>query len=307
MLVHRDFRNLPAIPNPVLTIGTFDGVHLGHQKIISSMVDEALAVKGQSLLITFEPHPRKVIRPDEALGLINTLDEKISLLAKTKLDHLVVVPFDKYFSEIEAEDYIEQFLVKFFKPHTIIIGYDHHFGKMRRGNFELLSRYADEHRYRLLEIPKYILNEIGISSTRIRTAILDSDISSANNLLGYNYFFHGTVESGDRIGRTIGYPTANLAITNADKIHLGHGVFAVYVEMETGEQAKGMLSIGTRPTLTDPTEKVEVNIFEWDREIYGEVLKVSVKTFLRYQEKYPSLEELTAQLHRDKEDSLAVL
>lgn len=306
MQVHRSIDSLPAFHNAVITIGTFDGVHLGHQKIISALVQQARSVGGESIIITFDPHPRKIVKPTGNLQLINTLEEKIELLQKKDIDHLVVVPFTEAFSELPADLYIKDFLITLFHPHTIIIGYDHHFGKDRKGNYLLLEEKAIEYNYRLLEIPKHVLDEIAISSTKIRNALLLADISTANKLLGYEFFFEGVVVEGAKLGRDLGFPTANLNYTNQDKLHLGEGVFAVYIELN-GIQKKGMMSIGNRPTFNDIVEKVEVNIFDFNESIYGKIVTVHVKKFLRPQEKYNTAEKLVAQLHRDKVNSLSVL
>lgn len=306
MRVHRSIEQLPSFSNAVITIGTFDGVHEGHKKIIDALIREAASVQGESVIISFHPHPRKIVNPDEHLQLINTLDEKTELLSKTGIDHLVIVPFSYEFSEQTADEYIENFLIKKFHPHTIIIGYDHHFGKERKGNFMLLAEKADRYGYRLLEIPKFILDEIAVSSTKIRNALLQSDVETANRLLGYEFFFEGTVIKGDQLGRRLGYPTANLQYTDPEKIRLGHGVYAAYAEMD-GKQFKGMLSIGSRPTLENSDERVEINIFSFDEEIYNQKIRVIVKKYLRPQEKYSSLEELKLQLAVDRKNSLAVL
>ncbi|MGZ3950354.1 MAG: bifunctional riboflavin kinase/FAD synthetase [Flavisolibacter sp.] len=306
MQVHRSTEKLPLFTNAVITIGTFDGVHEGHKKIVDALIREARSVQGEAVIITFDPHPRKIVKPNEHLQLINTLDEKIELLEKTGIDHLVIIPFNRAFAGQTADEYIANFLVAKFNPHTIIIGYDHHFGKERQGNFMLLAQEADKYNYRLLEIPKYILQEVAVSSTQIRKALLDSDIETANKLLGYDFFFEGIVIRGDQLGRKLGYPTANLDYTELDKIHLGHGVYAAIAEVN-GARYKGMLSIGNRPTLQNSNERVEINLFEFDDEIYGETVRVVVKNYLRGQEKYSSLEELKLQLAIDKQHSLAVL
>ncbi|HEX8316287.1 MAG TPA: bifunctional riboflavin kinase/FAD synthetase [Flavisolibacter sp.] len=306
MQVYRGIEQLPAFKKSVITIGTFDGVHQGHRKIITALKQEAVRVKGETIIITFHPHPRKIVQPDRPMQLINTLDEKIELLRKAAIDHLVIVPFTPAFAELTADEYIENFLVKNFHPASIIIGYDHHFGKGRSGNYKLLEAKAAQFNYHLIEIPGEILNEITVSSTKIRTAILSSDITSANSLLGYSFFFEGVVVQGDQLGRTLGYPTANLQYTDEDKIHLGHGVYAVYAEVE-GVRKKGMMSIGIRPTLNKTEEKVEVNLFNFEEMIYGKTLSVTVEYFLRHQEKYPSLDVMVQQLHRDKEQSLRLL
>lgn len=303
MQVHRGIDHLPSFEKSVITIGTFDGVHQGHRKIIDTLTDMARQCGGESLIITFDPHPRKIVFPNEPLQLLNTLEEKIQLLSQTGLDHLVIVPFTTEFSELPAPAYIEKFLVEKFHPHSIVIGYDHHFGKNRGGNFSLLEAYSKTFGYRLVEIPKHTLNEVAVSSTKIRKAILSSDVDAANKLLGYSFFFEGKVIHGDKLGRELDYPTANLMYTDETKIHLGHGVYAAEVKFEN-KLLKGMLSIGSRPTLENSDERVEVNIFDFDKEIYGATLRVTVKKFLRPQEKYNNLEELKHQLARDKEESL---
>lgn len=306
MLVHRSIDNLPAFKNASITIGTFDGVHLGHQKIIDALKLESIRQSGESVVVTFHPHPRKILQHEKPLDLINTLDEKIELFSKHGIDHLVIVPFTNQFSEQTAEEYIENFLVKTFRPASIIIGYDHHFGKDRKGNFNLLKLYAAKWNYNLVEIPKHLLDEIAISSTKIRNAISGSDVEAANQLLGYDFFFEGLVVTGDGIGKDLGYPTANLEYTDPEKIHLGHGVYAVTVMLES-EVKEGMLSIGNRPTLKNSDDKVEVNIFDFNRNIYGQPIRIIVKRFLRPQVKYNSLEELKIQLAKDKKNSQIIL
>jgi riboflavin kinase / FMN adenylyltransferase len=306
MQVHRSINTLPTFTNAVITIGTFDGVHAGHRIICKALVEEARKVNGESVIITFDPHPRKVVKPDQSLQLLNTIEEKIELLDSAGIQHLVIVPFTKAFSDLSANAYIQEFLIDKFHPHTIIIGYDHHFGKGREGNYALLEAKKSIYHYSLIEIPKHVLDEIAVSSTKIRHALLNSDVETANKLLGYDFFFEGKVIEGDKLGRKLGYPTANLVLTDPEKVHLGQGVYAVYVHVG-GEHKKGMLSIGNRPTITGSDERIEVNIFDFDQEIYGDVIRVIVKQFLRPQEKYPSLDALVQQLHRDKEDSLTVL
>jgi riboflavin kinase / FMN adenylyltransferase len=306
MQVHRQLEQLPSFTNAVITIGTFDGVHEGHQKIIQALKEEASRVGGETVVITFHPHPRKVVQSDKPLQLINTLNEKTELLEKAGIQHLVIVHFTPAFAEQTAEEYIRDFLINCFHPTTIIIGYDHRFGKDRTGDYKLMEEKANECGYHLLEIPKHVLDEIGVSSTKIRNAILSSDIETANKLLGYSFFFEGEVVKGDQLGRKLGYPTANLVYTDPDKIHLGHGVYAVQVDVQ-GERKKGMMSIGTRPTLTHSGERVEVNIFDFEGDIYGKTIRVIVEHYLRGQEKYASLDQLIQQLHKDKEASLSLL
>lgn len=307
MQIHRDINNLPQFRNAVITIGTFDGVHLGHKQIIDNLKSEAVKAGGESVIITFHPHPRKVVSSViTGVRLINTLPERIELLEKTGIDHLVIVPFTDYFASQEAEEYISDFLVARFKPHTIIIGYDHRFGKERAGDYKMMEEKAAVYNYRLKEIPEHILNTIKVSSTNIRNAILHSNVEEANNFLGYDFFFEGEVFHGDKIGRTIGYPTANLKSTDDEKISLGDGIYAVNATVE-GKTYKGMMSIGFRPTVNGKLRVTEVNIFDFDKEIYGQIIRISVKKYLRSEVKFNGLEALKEQLHKDKQDSLACL
>jgi len=306
MQVHRNLDELPLFNNAVITIGTFDGVHTGHQKIIDALIASSHKVNGESIIITFHPHPRKILNTNSSLQLINTLEEKIKLLSEKSIDHLVVVPFTAEFAALPAQNYIRDFLVKKFQPNTIIIGYDHHFGKDRKGNFELLLREKGQWNYDLIEIPKYVLDEIDISSTGIRTAILESKIGIANKLLGYSFFFEGTVVEGDQIGRTLGFPTANVAYTDEDKIQLGQGVYAAYVMVNT-DRKKAMLSIGDRPTLRDSSEKTEVHILDFVGDLYGTSIVVFVEKYLRAQDKYDTLDILKEQMLKDKFETLRYL
>lgn len=309
MKVHRDIENLPAFRNAVITIGTFDGVHQGHRQIIEKLKTEAKAVNGETVIITFHPHPRKVIS-STILGvrLINTLDEKIELLEQLGVDHLVIVPFTDAFANQPAEDYVKDFLVDKFHPHTIIIGYDHRFGKERKGDYLLLERLAVNHGYRILEIPKHVLDEISISSTKIRESLLEGKIDVADKLLGYEFFFSGVVVHGDKLGRKLGYPTANLKVLEEEKITPGNGIYAVYALPEGfKERCKGMMSIGFRPTVDGKKRVIEVNIFDFDKEIYDETLKVYVKKYLREELKFNGLDELVEQIGKDKIESLKYL
>jgi len=309
MQVHRDIENLPAFRNAVVTIGTFDGVHMGHRQVIDKLKTEARAVNGETVIITFHPHPRKVVS-STILGirLINTLDEKIELLEQLGIDHVVVVPFTDAFANQPAEEYVKNFLIDKFHPHTIIIGYDHHFGRDRLGDYRLLEKLSFKYNYQLKEIPKHILENISISSTNIREAILHCDIATADKLLGYEFFFSGVVVHGDKLGRTLGYPTANLKVTDEEKITPGIGIYAVYAQPEGfKERLKAMMSIGFRPTVDGKKRVIEVNIFDFDKEIYGQSVKVFVKKYLREEIKFDGLEALVKQIDLDKINSLKVL
>ena len=309
MKVHRDIEQLPSFRNAVITIGTFDGVHMGHRQVIDKLKTEAKAIEGESVIITFHPHPRKVVA-STILGirLINTLDEKIELLEQLGVDQLVVVPFTDAFANQPAEEYVRNFLVNKFNPHTIIIGYDHRFGKERKGDYLLLEKIAATHGYNLLEIPKHVLDEIAISSTKIREALLEGKLEIADKLLGYEFFFSGTVVHGNKLGKKLGYPTANLSIADEEKIIPGDGIYAVYAALNnSNERIKGMMSIGFRPTVDGKKRVVEVNIFDFDKDIYGQKVKVYVKKYLRAERKFDNLEALVKQMDGDKIESLEVL
>ncbi len=294
MQVHYNIEQLPDFRNAAITIGTFDGVHMGHRQVLDRLKTEATSNNGESVVITFHPHPRKVIS-STILGirLINTLDEKIELLRQLNIDHLVIVPFTDAFANQPAEEYIKNFLVDKFHPHTIIIGYDHRFGRDRLGDYRLLEKKADDYNYQLKEIPKHILH---------------NDIATAHTLLGYDFFFSGIVIHGDKLGRKLGYPTANLRVEDEEKIIPGNGIYAVYAQPEsTTDRLKAMMSIGFRPTVDGKKRVIEINIFDFDKEIYGQKLKVFVKKYLREEIKFEGLGALVKQIDQDKIDSLQVL
>ncbi len=312
MQIHRNLDQLPEFRNAVVTIGTFDGVHAGHRQIIDELTREARAVNGETVIITFHPHPRKVVT-SAILGvrLINTPEEKLELLEQLGIDHVVVVPFTDAFANQAAEEYVENFLVKKFHPHTVIIGYDHRFGKERKGDYRLLEQLAPRFGYQLREIPKHILDEIAISSTRIREALLEGRVSIADKLLGYEFFFSGTVVDGDKLGRQLGYPTANIQVPDEEKIIPGNGIYAVYATLTTAEPAsgrlKGMMSIGFRPTVDGKKRVIEVNLFDFNQDIYGKTIRIYIKKYLREEIKFDSLEALVKQIDQDKIDSINVL
>ncbi|MGI8636834.1 MAG: bifunctional riboflavin kinase/FAD synthetase [Segetibacter sp.] len=302
MQVHRDLENLPEFKNATITIGTFDGVHQGHRQIIKLLIQEAASIGGETVIITFHPHPRRVVTNGKSdVKIINTLSEKIELLDQLGIDHLVVVAFNEIFADQTAEEYIQSFLVKKFNPASIIIGYDHRFGKNRFGDYHLLEKFGETYGYKVKEIPEHVLNEIIISSTKIREALLNSDVDTANNFLGYKYFFEGKVVVGNRLGRTIGYPTANLSIQNEDKLVPGNGVYAVQINISGKKTVYGgMMNIGMRPTIDGTKKTIEVNIFRFDEDIYGENIRVYLSAYLRSEVKFAGLEQLKEQLARDK-------
>lgn len=307
MAVYTDIRQLKAIKKPVVTIGTFDGVHHGHRAILSEVVAHAKAVAGESILLTFEPHPRKVLFPNEPLGIITPLQNKLQLIAETGIEHIVVVPFTKEFAALSANDYILHFLVEPLHPHSIVIGYDHHFGADRKGNINLLKQYGPRYNIEIVEIPAQLIEQAAVSSTRIRKALVAGQIDEANAMLGREYKLVGEVTHGNKLGRTIGYPTANLKPLDADQVIPGIGVYAVRVGYD-GLTLAGMMSVGVNPTVTDTTNiKLEVNIFDFEKDVYGQMLEISFVKRLREEQKFNSIDELTNQLHLDKVAALKVL
>jgi riboflavin kinase/FMN adenylyltransferase len=313
MEVYKGTDQLPIFRNAVVTIGTFDGVHSGHQQIIGQLKEEAAKINGETVIITFDPHPRRIVNAATPVKLINTPEEKIELLSKKGIGHLVVVPFTEAFSQLTAGQYISEFLVAKFHPHTMIIGYDHRFGKGREGDYHLLENWSERFHYTLREIPVHVLHAVSVSSTRIREAITNTEIAIANELLGYTFFFEGTVTEGDHLGRKIGYPTANLKIENEEKLIPGNGVYAVEAgirnagEPESYPLLKGMMNIGLRPTVGGTKKVIEVNIFDFDEDIYGKTLRVYVKKHLRSEQKFSGLDALKEQLAKDKAQAIEFL
>ncbi len=312
MQIHHNIDQLPVFRRAVVTIGTFDGVHTGHARILHQLREEAARVDGETVIITFFPHPRKVVHGgSHDVRLINTLQEKIDLLSWQMIDHLVIVPFTEAFSQMTAQEYIEAFLLAKFRPHTVIIGYDHRFGKGRQGDYHLLEQFSSSAGFELQEIPVQLLDEVSVSSTRIREAILRADIATANQLLGYPFFFCGKVIKGNQLGRTLGYPTANLELENQEKLTPADGVYAVEAQLLPapfeGPRLQGMMGIGIRPTINGTHRTIEVNLFDFDEDIYGRELRVFVIKYLRPELKFNSLDELKDALAQDKLDSLAAL
>jgi riboflavin kinase / FMN adenylyltransferase len=310
MRVYTDIALLPRFKNTVITIGTFDGVHLGHKKIIEQLISEAGRVGGETVIVTFHPHPRQVVRTrNEKVQLLTTIEERAELLARHGVDNLVIVPFNRNFSEQSPEEYVEKFLVSRFNPQVVIIGYDHKFGKERQGDYKLLEAYSERSYFELKEIPQQVIADNAISSTRIRTALNEGNVLLANRLLGYEFFFDGIVIRGDQRGRTIGYPTANIQLLNEDKLVPANGVYAVQVASGAARRSinNGMMNIGVRPTVDGTRKTIEVNIFDFDQDLYGTTLRVYMKDYLRSEMKFGGLDELKMQLAADEKAARDVL
>lgn len=301
MSVFYNISELSQVTNSIVTIGTFDGVHLGHQKIIKRLVELKQKQGGEIVLFTFDPHPRKILFPEQKdLKLITTTEEKCDILKQFGVDHVLVYPFTKEFSKMQAQDYISNIIARGLKTKTLVIGYDHRFGSNREGNIETLKELSKVYNFLVEEIPAQEINQLNVSSTRIRKAIEAGEIQTANDFLGYTFFITGKVVKGKQLGRTIGYPTANVLIEDNDKLIPKIGVYAVNV-ISNNLSYKGMLNIGTNPTTdADNRVKIEVNIFDFDKDIYGETLKVEFVKWIRNEEKFANLDELKQALANDK-------
>ena len=305
MRVYKDLTTLPEFTKAIITIGSFDGVHTGHQHIISRLNDLSQESGGESVVITFNPHPRSVVYPkDKSLKLLSSLEERIELFETYGIDHLVIVPFTIEFSQISPQEYIQDFLVKQFDPSCIVIGYDHRFGLNRAGDIDLLRMYQDELGYKIIEIPKQEIKEITISSTKIRNALLEGDLEMANLLLNHSYRLSGTVVKGKQLGSELGYPTANLSLEEPLKLLPKDGIYACKIDV-ADRCYEGMLYIGEIPTIENAKKTIEVNIFEFNEDIYGQRISIQVLKFLREDEKFDDLEGLKKQLAKDKLSSLA--
>jgi riboflavin kinase / FMN adenylyltransferase len=315
--IYHNLSDFKKLDNAIVTIGTFDGVHFGHQKIIKQLVEKAKSDNGESVILTFFPHPRMIIDPEnQELKMINTINEKAEILKGLGVDHLIITPFTRDFSNQLPEDYIKNTLVNNIGTKHIIIGYDHRFGKDRSGNLSDLKAAGLHYGFSVEEIMEQDIHDVAVSSTKIRQALLAGDVSLANDYLGYPFSIFGRVIKGDKIGRTIGFPTANIFVEETYKLIPGDGIYAVTVEMESEvlnpkpstlnlQPYKGMAYIGQRPTINGMTRNIEVNIFDFNQEIYGQDIKMNFLKFLRHDVKFTGLEALTVQLQKDKVATLA--
>ena len=308
MKIYRNITEFNPTKKVFLTVGTFDGIHFGHQKLIESLNKKAHADGGESVMLTFSPHPRLVLFPDNlSLKLINTLEEKIERLEKSGIDHLIIYPFTKEFSRISAIEYVRDFLVKELKVSNLIIGYDHQFGRNREGNFEYLKELSELYNFEVEEISAQDINDINVSSTKIRNAILDGNIHLANEYLGYPFSLTGDVVEGKRIGNTIGFPTANLFIEDAQKIIPMNGAYAVLAKV-ANTWHKAMLNIGTNPTVNSlDNVSVEVHLLNFSDDIYGQEITLNFFKRLRSEVKFEGLEQLKKQLRIDMSNAEKIL
>lgn len=300
MKIYHSLEEFEKIENAVVTIGTFDGVHVGHLKIINRLSQIANEIRGESVLLTFFPHPRMVLFSDNDLKLISTIKEKTALLEKAGVDHLIIHPFSRKFSRLSSVEFVRDILVNFIGTKRLVIGYNHHFGRNREGSFEHLKACGPVYGFNVEEISVQDIDQVSVSSTQIRNALAQGDIRTANQYLTYDFSLSGIVVKGDHLGRTIGFPTANIQVLDPNKLIPSNGVYGVGVQVR-GRCFKGMLNIGYRPTIEGDNQTIEVNIFDFNEDIYGESLQISFKFWVREEKKFDSLDHLKNQLSADKE------
>ncbi|MDX6180803.1 bifunctional riboflavin kinase/FAD synthetase [Flavobacterium sp. Fl-77] len=291
-----DFR---STKKTILTLGTFDGVHIGHKKILERITQNTENGKYESLVLTFFPHPRMVLQDKSEIRLLNTITEKTKLLEQTGIENLVIHPFDESFSRLTAEEFVHSILVDQFHIHKIIIGYDHRFGRNRTANIDNLIAFGVEYGFEVEQISAQEIQDVSVSSTKIRTALQEGNMALANDYLGYQYFFSGEVVKGKQLGRTIGFPTANIKIEEDYKLIPKNGVYVVKAIVDQKE-IFGMMNIGFNPTVDGQKQTIEVHLFDFNDTIYGKKIEVSLLQYLREEQKFDSVEQLKEQLHQDK-------
>ena len=290
----------------IVTIGTFDGIHIGHQKILKNLIRTANNEGKKSVLLTFFPHPRMVLQKENKILLLNTIKEKSGLLEKMGLDYLIIHPFSRDFSRLTALDFVRDILVNKLNTSRLIIGYDHHFGKNREGNIHQLKEYSLLYDFKVEEIPAQDIDDVSVSSTKIRTALKDGNLKTANNYLGYHYMLNGTVVSGKKLGGTIGFPTANIEIKEPYKLIPKTGVYIIRTYINTILYT-GMMNIGFNPTVLGKHQTIEAHLFDFNEDLYGKEITIEFIYFLREEHKFESVEELVIQLNIDKENAISYL
>ena len=299
MKTFQDISSFKTKEKTFVTIGTFDGVHFGHKEIINRLVDDAKKAGKKSVLLTFFPHPRMVLQKEASIELINTIQERALLLENTGLDYLIIHPFSKEFSRLTALDFVRDILVNQLNISKLIIGYDHHFGKNREGNIEQLTEYSHTFGFSVEEIPAQDVNDVSVSSTKIRRALASGDLNTANNYLGYHFMISGKVVNGKKLGGKIGFPTANIDVLETYKLIPKAGVYVVRSEINN-TSVFGMMNIGNRPTVSGKHQTIEVHFFDFNKDLYHKELVVELLYFLRDEHKFDSLKSLTLQLEKDE-------
>jgi riboflavin kinase / FMN adenylyltransferase len=307
MKIYYSLDDFTKLPNAIVTSGTFDGVHIGHQKIISRLKEVAEKTNGETVLLTFWPHPRLVLYPEETtLKLLNTFEEKAEMLKEQGINHLIRIPFTKEFSNLSSEDFILDILVNTIGTKKLVIGYDHRFGHNREGSFEELKKNGPRYGFDVEEIPRQDIDQVAVSSTKIRKALESGDISTANHFLGRPFSLTGRVIKGDKLGRLIGFPTANIEIDSTHKMIPCDGIYASTITYENTTYW-GMLYIGNRPTVGGGRHSIEVNIFDFDKEIYGDAITLHIHQLIRNDSEFVDLEALKIELTNDKRKSIEIL
>ena len=306
MKIIRSITAFNSSEKTIVTIGTFDGIHIGHQKILKDLIKTAKKEGKKSVLLTFFPHPRMVLQKENKILLLNTIKEKSSLLEKMGLDYLIIHPFSREFSRLTALDFVRDVLVNKLNTSRLIIGYDHHFGKNREGNIHQLKEYSLLYDFKVEEIPAQDIDDVSVSSTKIRTALKDGNLKTANNYLGYHYMLNGTVVSGKKLGGTIGFPTANLEIKEPYKLIPKTGVYIIKTHINTVLYT-GIMNIGFNPTVLGKHQTIEAHLFDFNEDLYGKEIMIEFIYFLREEHKFKSIEELVVQLNIDKENAISYL
>ena len=304
--IFNSIKSFNATKPTIVTIGTFDGVHLGHQKIVAQITKNADDLNCESLVLTFFPHPRMVLQESTEMKQLNTLNEKIALLDNLGIDNLVVHPFDKEFSRLTAEEFVKKVLVDVFKIKKIIIGHDHRFGRNRTATIDDLINFGETYGFEVEQISAEEINEVSISSTKIRNALLEGNIELATNYLGYDYSLTGIIFKGKHLGRTIGYPTANITIEEDYKLIPNNGVY-IAKSVLNGKTVFGMMNIGTRPTVDGTKQTIEINFFDFKQDLYGQKITISLLHRMRSEQKFESIDALKNQLGKDKKTALTFI
>ena len=299
MTIYNNINEFNSTDNTILTIGTFDGVHLGHQKVLERLTNSAKENNLESTVLTFFPHPRTILNPNKPLKLINSVKEKTELLNRSKVDNLIIHPFDKNFSELDPEKYVVEILVKKLKAKIILIGYDHKFGKNRTADITDLKIYGKKYGFKVIEIKAEEISNIAISSTKIRKAISEGNISTVKKYLGYDFSLSGKIVHGKSIGRTLGFPTANIEVKEEYKLLPKNGVYLIQSVINHNKYF-GMMNIGIKPTIKESSKTIEVNFFDFEGDLYHKNIEVNIKKFIRDEIKFDSLELLKSQILKDK-------
>jgi riboflavin kinase/FMN adenylyltransferase len=304
--IFNSIESFNATKPTIVTIGTFDGVHLGHQKIVAQITQNAHVLNCESLVLTFFPHPRTVLQEGTEMKQLNSLNEKIALLDNLGIDNLVIHPFNKEFSRLTAEEFVKKVLVDVFKIKKIIIGHDHRFGRNRTATIDDLINFGETYDFEVEQISAEEINEVSISSTKIRNALLEGNIELATNYLGYDYSFTGIIIKGKQLGRTIGYPTANIEMDEDYKLIPNNGVY-IAKSVLNGKTVFGMMNIGTRPTVDGTKQTIEINFFDFKQDLYGQKITISPLHRMRSEQKFESLDALKNQLEKDKKTALSFI